>query len=466
MLLFLRKILFYILLIAYLIATPYAILYGLGYTMNAKEGEWVKTGLLSIVTEPRGATVFMENKRYSRKSPATIGGLLPGEYNVRLSKKGFESWKKTVRIAAEKATRLDPVILLPKTPETEIISQGPFYEILPSGDYKLFALKNKTLASLLKIDMLFNKETPIGNKIPDANSIQISKIFSRERSNIILFKIEKNGKQGYLLYDLKHEKIIADLSSKISEADLVQWQPKNPDFIYSLSKGQGQGVNLEHPEQPAVAVPDVCGIGLERGHLYYLKNDFSFWESGLKGDEAEEVSVQQPWDKSLFQNSGARYFRVELLKREFFRKDWFVFLGDNGALLSGRPPYKLIDKGVLGILHSTRGDSDKFLYWTSEQIGVFDFAFNEEEENSWPPRSVLYSEGSGIKKAVWAFDNSHILFHEGNKIRLLEAGNGTPYEVHDIADTAPSTSMFYSESQKAVYYLNRDRKLIKRKITE
>src|SRR3989338_4129555 len=166
MLLLLRKILFYVFLIAYILITPYVLFSAFGYMYHPSEKSLVKTGLISMVSLPGGATVHVQGKKYSFRTPAVISGLLPGRYHVRLSKKCFESWEKEIEIYPEKATSLDPVILLPIRPERKNISRRSYEGLVPHiMDFKVVAWENDKLDSVWKIDLLFEKETPIGRSV-------------------------------------------------------------------------------------------------------------------------------------------------------------------------------------------------------------------------------------------------------------------------------------------------------------
>ena len=63
----LRKILFYICIVLYLIFCPMIILYALGYSFKpqSSQGGIVKTGIIFLSTTPPGADVFLNNRRFA-----------------------------------------------------------------------------------------------------------------------------------------------------------------------------------------------------------------------------------------------------------------------------------------------------------------------------------------------------------------------------------------------------------------
>lgn len=472
MLLWLRKILFYILLALYCILTPYTIMAGMGYVLQPSSGDGEllqKTGVLAVESDPSAATVWVNGKKFSNKTPALISELFPGTYEIRLEKKGYQPWQKKARIAVQKATRLMPVILLPQHPRQEIVSSKKFAALLPySGDFKIFTLQNESLRSLTKIDLLFGKETRIAKRIPGAAAMKVLDIISIPESAIMLFVLERQGRKHFLLYDLSREKMLRILSPDLDPGkSILQWQPKKPDTLYIFKDHQLQGMDLRNPLQPAFLISGVRGMGVEKKRLYYLKEDLELWESGRKGEEPFSLSQKHAIRLDFLKEfSDEENFRIEPLKHELFGTEWFLFWTDHGGLASNYPPYRLVDKGVLGYRYILEGDEDKMLYWTSREIGLFDFLKQEEEdEGAWPPAAILYRTGANIRNAVCAFDNTHIIFQDDHGIWLLEAAHGFPAHVRLLAKAAADTPVLYHERQKSIYFLNVDRQLIRQKIT-
>ena len=118
----LRRILFFIFFTTYLVVCPFLIFYALGYIVKpGPELSLAYTGLISIQTIPKGASVFLEGSRYSKKTPTTMMELLPGSYHLKVALKGLSPWTRTVQVQAGKAVVLEKIILLPKDLKPEII---------------------------------------------------------------------------------------------------------------------------------------------------------------------------------------------------------------------------------------------------------------------------------------------------------------------------------------------------------
>lgn len=472
MLLRLRKILFYILLLLYVSATPYLILYGLGYVFKPDEREILKTGLVSVTSEPKGATIYIEGRKFSHKTPAIVRGLLPGTYQVRVVRRGFDAWSKKIQVIPEKATRLEPVVLLPQRPERESLTANSYRNLFfKSGEFKISALaKDSRFEDLRKVDLLFKKEAPLhqGKELSGLEGVQIVYWMTKKNSSAVLFKIKREGKTGCLFYDLDHEKVLGDLTGRVPDnADIVDWDAKKPKAVYFLKNQQISGFNLATRQLFSVGENDTVGFGIQRKKIYFIKKDFSFWQASLNGEEVIPFDKRDDNGARIFSGFRAKSYQIELIKRELFQKELLMFRSDQGALLSNNPPYHLIDGGVRGFSHSESGDSEKILYWTKNEIGLFDFAFGSEEEEILPPRMVLYRSGSDIQQVFWAYDNTHILFRDRNEVFLLEAGDQSPYVIRSLQTVARGTDILYYDAQKTLYYLDLETKrIMKRKINE
>jgi hypothetical protein len=71
-----------------------------------------ETGAVTINTVPRGVTIYLNNQ-VKGVSPATIQGLTPGSYELKLIRQGFKTQVKTVIIQAGKTITLPLIIMTP-----------------------------------------------------------------------------------------------------------------------------------------------------------------------------------------------------------------------------------------------------------------------------------------------------------------------------------------------------------------
>ena len=116
MMLFWRKLLFYIFFIIYLCVAPWLILRMLGYIWHPTSFRLVKTGLVAITTIPSQAKVYIDGKRASTLTPTTVRELIPGTHFLRIEKEGFKDYVGPVEVNSNQATALINIELTPVIP--------------------------------------------------------------------------------------------------------------------------------------------------------------------------------------------------------------------------------------------------------------------------------------------------------------------------------------------------------------
>ncbi len=466
MLLFLRKAVFYPLLILYCLVTPYTILYALGYLISPEQRTLVKTGLVSVISFPRHARVFIEGKKFSKATPTVVSDLLPGKYHVRVVRKGFGYWEKEIEIEPEKATQLEPVLLLPHKPDADVISHHAFANMVPgTPEAKILAWQNPQLDSLWKIDLFFKRETLLSRELDIRPGVSIVDILYREKSPVVLFLVEAAGKRQFFIFQPGREKKMAESLNELlpTDADWIDWNPKNASQIYFLKDGFLSRLDLNHEKIYPPIHSDVLGFGVHKKHLYVLKKDYSLLETGPEGENPDLLLESETLGTKIFSGVSARYFQIEVLDR-----DLLVFLSDQGALISNRLPYHHVDQGVRGVSRSHALDEEKVLFWTGHEIGAIDF--QREKETLFekePEEEIFYAGGKDIQQAFWAYEDSHVIFLDRASVFLLEVKGPKPYLLREIVRVKPDSRIYYHEGEHALYYIDaQSRNLVKRKIVE
>lgn len=119
-----RKIAFYVATAIFLItATTAVVLYGRGYNFNFGDGKIgiSRTGLLAVTSQPDGAGIYINGHLTSATNNAI--SLPPGEYEVKISKSGYSSWQKKIKIEKEVVSNAY-ALLIPTAPKLDNITQA------------------------------------------------------------------------------------------------------------------------------------------------------------------------------------------------------------------------------------------------------------------------------------------------------------------------------------------------------
>lgn len=116
--LILRKFAFWIMSFVFIFLTPLIVFYSVGYKFDPASSKFLKTGLISIKTFPRGVDVFLNAQKTGDATPCVLRGLLPKKYFVVLEKEGFYSYEMQVYVRPSFVSELD-VVLVPKEKNIE-----------------------------------------------------------------------------------------------------------------------------------------------------------------------------------------------------------------------------------------------------------------------------------------------------------------------------------------------------------
>lgn len=120
-----RKIIFWLLVIFFIIATPLVLLYALGYSYDWSEQRLEKTGAFFLKSKPPKAEIYI-NGKYKGQTNRLIKRLKPRVYEVEVRLEGFHPWTKQLSILSRQITQAPNIVLFPKNPIIEELARGVF----------------------------------------------------------------------------------------------------------------------------------------------------------------------------------------------------------------------------------------------------------------------------------------------------------------------------------------------------
>lgn len=123
----LRNFIFYFFIVLFIFGTTSLSLYASGYKFNLSfplefNRLLVKTGMLALDSNPKGATIYINNKTKSAntwrpwkkellKTPTKIKNLIPGQYDITIEKAGYWPFSKTISIESGLTTFYEDISL-------------------------------------------------------------------------------------------------------------------------------------------------------------------------------------------------------------------------------------------------------------------------------------------------------------------------------------------------------------------
>ncbi len=83
-----------------------------GYWINPRTGDIVQNGLIFVQTKPSGADIAINGTAHHDATPSRL--VLPGgDYNLRLTRSGYQPWQRSFALKEQTVLRLDYAILIP-----------------------------------------------------------------------------------------------------------------------------------------------------------------------------------------------------------------------------------------------------------------------------------------------------------------------------------------------------------------
>lgn len=100
----LRRLVFAIFVVVFLVTAPLIVLYTAGYRLNISNRRLQQTGVLAITTLPKGASIVLNGQNLAQKSPYVVQRIMPNKHAVMFQKKGYHEWSQRVDVAEGKTT--------------------------------------------------------------------------------------------------------------------------------------------------------------------------------------------------------------------------------------------------------------------------------------------------------------------------------------------------------------------------
>ncbi|MDO8512215.1 MAG: PEGA domain-containing protein [bacterium] len=163
--------------LVFLLVAPFLISYSMGHRFTPISPNSVSVGTFLIRTIPNSATITINDKKLSNKTPTSIQNLLPGNYNIKLEKDGYRSWVKNLPIIGTMITDARDVRLVPFNIEEDVMRSNVVnFNISP---------KRQLLGIFEQIKNGYQLRIVPINKYSDTGTIVKLSINKKESANIL-----------------------------------------------------------------------------------------------------------------------------------------------------------------------------------------------------------------------------------------------------------------------------------------
>ncbi len=145
-----------------LVTTVALVAYGQGYSYDFSHRRLTHNGLVIISTQPSAATVKVESKSGTKKTPYHAS-FEAGSYRFHVTKSGYEPWTKMLNVVASQVTLAEYIVLLPQNrPQTVIDTRVQILGQVITKDHRHMAyIAPGSNGGLIVLDLVSGKPSRI-----------------------------------------------------------------------------------------------------------------------------------------------------------------------------------------------------------------------------------------------------------------------------------------------------------------
>ncbi len=452
----LRRIIFYFFIMIYLIAAPLTVLYALGYILSPNRQAFVQTGLVSLISDPSEASVWVNNILQKEKTPFVLRNLKPGQYTIRVSLPGTHPWQREVEIEPDRVLRFENFLLFPNNFNPELLtdfSVARFWR-MPSGK-NLLALRSPLAADLFLLEPEKNHPQPLfeGTSLENSKA-EVDDVLPHPLGERVLVTLKENKTlRAHLVKSLFPSSVdVKTLPGIWTQPPAeIRWGTAGQNSFFYLEgstlKKMDPGEEAGTNQAPRVLIlkKEVRGFALRGRRLSVLDGQRRFLELTDKGKIAGILLGDPARAAQIFGPDEGERYSIFLLWHPFLftpaEESFALFLSSKGKLFSNKLPYFLDEKVDEVIPAATHPRS---LYRKGSEIWLVDFEKKKERvffETGPAPRRLYRGRGN-LSNLLWFYEDRYVLFAEDGRVKVLDfSSKGDVFNLLEISARVSKISL-------------------------
>ncbi len=260
----LRRYIFWIFVLVFTISAPLLVLYTAGYRYNLASGQVVRTGVISVASDPRSVSIYINNQLQKAKSPTVIKRLMPDTYAVRLEKEGYHSWVGEVKVFSGATSIMNTILLFLDT-EPEMLFAKETESLVPSPDGSSIAYTS--IEEDWEEAWLYNLKSQEHKMINQrlTSNIVTELRWSTNSSYLSVF----NSDIGLNIFTKSGDEVALDYS-QTENIESVFWHPSNDNIVFLASEKGLEEINLSSRSSIIIENTDENSMSLDASILNFF----------------------------------------------------------------------------------------------------------------------------------------------------------------------------------------------------
>lgn len=276
-------------------------LIAMGYSFN-EDGGLEQSGLAQISSRPKGATVEIDGE--TQFGHTDISKMLSsGDHRVKISKKGYDSWEKTIKVDPGLLTRVEWARLFPIKADTSTVTKFDNLRLVEFSSNRkyLFVIEHDAPNAYyinIQGDKINSQKFSLLKALGDKENVlegTLNLVAWNESDNKALFTWTRNEKTTWHLFDLENAEKSVNLSKKYG-MDFTDIRIANDSAskLWALEKGNVHIIDLSNQTISGILIRDVEQLSNNKDVIAYVGTDstdgdmrkISIFKEGEKGSTA------------------------------------------------------------------------------------------------------------------------------------------------------------------------------------
>ncbi|GEM_PF-5590258 len=385
---------FIVIIILFFIVASLVIFYAAGWRLDWQTRQIQKVGGLLIKTEPRNASVSINGKLLTKKTPLTVNNLKPDKYEITVSLEGYYNWSRKVVIEAGQSWRFDAINLIKDETPLENSSWGDIISasFSPSGR-KIAAIQNQycfiinTATGVILHDFKYNGRGPSLEWSSDENYLAV-----------------KNDDGDGLVIEVNQPEKIIDLTKKYNLViTSLKWSLSENSVLYANTTEGLFRINILQNTKTLISDKKNVWPVQDNLFVYTENNQLNFFKSDLKIINQINLPSQS---NMQFYNCSDNYLCI----LNTTQKKMFIYN-------INKNDYHEFSEEVTGLAFT--GNNETVVTFNEHEIWILNLANGEKE--------LVTRTSDIINSAAWLKAQNYIIYGQNNSgLTILENAQESP----------------------------------------
>lgn len=461
-----RKFIFIIALLAFFVITPIIILYAIGYRPDFNNKSLKKVGMLIIESKPDKANVFINNKLGAEKTPYKIKNLMPGDYEIKISKDGFSGWSKKLSIRSKEVNWASHILLFFEKPKIKNLTTLAVSKItiseqkdkiaysVTSGDnIGIWFLTLKTILNNEENQKIFPENEEELKKIGDLNNIEFSDIkFSPDGQKLLL----ASNKTEYILIDINQKNAIF-LSDYFKEnIENIKWDMNN-NLVFFESNNNLYQFDIQAKSISKTPALNILDYALHANKIFYLSKDIK--KNKIVLNEIDKNNINDKKPKIISRLKFSNNFLIKASPRGYLA---YLDRENNKFYLYKNGEEKIISQEKINDFYWSR-KGNRLLYFNEHEVWFYSIVSEASEETKWHPeynlntQNLLIRTSEKIENPAF-YDEEHVIFLQNEKLKNIELDERDKRNTYELEAQPNDAVFFIGKKGENIYFINEDTK--------